>query len=144
MSKIYLGRVRRDHKSYLSGENCYLTKHQWCCGWYWGFGYIGNSQTHTHFDSTFLQDYKYASEIFETTNISDADWWVIRDLFVQAYALRKAAEVYRYGGHQTSREGLTDLIRDSEMAARLNNDLDRVLERVWAFTVEAIKVKEPA
>lgn len=144
MSRIYLGRMRAGADNWLAGEAVYLTKHQWDCGWYFGFGYIGNNHTHTHFDSTFLQDHKYASEIFESTNITDEEWWVIRDLFVQAYALRKAAEVYQYGGHQTSRPGLTDVLKSGERATQLNEDLQKVLNAAWDFTVEAIRTKEPA
>lgn len=144
MSRIYLGRMKDGAGNWLNGEAVYLTKHQWDCGWYWGFGYLGNSRCHAHFDTTFLRGVLLASEIFESTNISDADWWVIRDLFVQAYALRQAAEVYRYGGHQTTQKGLTDLIQDRDMATRLNKDLSKVLDAVWDFTVKATRTKVTA
>jgi len=133
MTRVYLGRMRKCADNWLSGEAVYLTKHSWDCGWYWGFGYIGNSRTHTHFDSTFLQDSKTASEMFESTNISDADWWVIRDLFVQAYALAKAAEVYQYGGHQTTRTGITGMIVDHARASSINEDAKKGSRRCLGF-----------
>ena len=128
---VLLGKVRSDAGTDADGEKIYLEKHSWDCGWYWGFGYVGNYRLHTHFDSQFLKDAKSVDEIFESTELSDKQWWVLRDLFVQAYALKKAAEVYRYGGHQTSVSGVTDFIEDDEMVKRLNNDLEAVLDMIW-------------
>lgn len=42
--------------------------------------------------SYFLDDAQYDAN----------EWWRIKDLFKQFYALRDAAEVFRYGGHCTS------------------------------------------
>ena len=146
IDKVLLGRVKKDAGTYADGENIYLEKHEWACSWYWAFGYVGNSQCHFHFDSLMqLKPNKYlASEIFSSTNISDKEWWVIRDLFTQAYALAKCAEVYRYGGHQTSQEGVTDIIKNESKAKELNADLQCVLDLLWGFVVEAVKVKEVA
>jgi hypothetical protein len=100
-NKILLGKIKSDAGTFADGENVWLEKHKWDCGWYWGFGYLGNKNCHFHFDSLlYINDgkgsVKYcASDLFESTNISDSDWWIIRDLFVQAYALHKAAEVYQ-------------------------------------------------
>ena len=138
--RILLGRVAADAGTYADSEPLFLEKHSWDCGWYWGFGYIGNKNTHFHFDSL-LENTKYASEIFKQTNISDSDWWVIRDLFKQAYALKAAAETYRYGGHQTSRPGVTDILKSQEKADALNKDLQVVLDAAWEFTVNAATFK---
>lgn len=135
--KILLGKVKKDAGTYADGEFLWLEKHKWECERYWAFGYLRNKNCHFHFDSLFTILQPQASEFFDETDISDSDWWVIRDLFVQAYALKKAAEVYRYGGHQTSRPGVTDLIRDDEMVKRLNSDLERILDKLWNFIVEA-------
>ena len=80
-----------------------------------------------------------ASALFSETPITDKEWWVIRDLFVQAYALKKAAEVYRYGGNQTTLQGVTDLIRSADLEARLNKDLFEVLEALWEFICKAVE-----
>ena len=150
MSKIYLGVLKKDAGTPAGGEAIYLSKHEWQCGWYWSFGYVGNAKCHFHFDSLlYIKDgngsVRYeASQLFSKCNVSDKDWWVIRDLFVQAYALKKAAEVYRYGGNQITKEGVTDLIRADEMVFRLNNDLKRVLDKVWDVVIEAVKSKEAA
>ncbi len=121
---LYLG-THPDH------GKLFLSKHSWDCNWYWAFGYIGNKNLHTHFDSTFLQSSDVASKIFTDTPYGDTEWWIVRDLFIQAYALKKAAEVYRIGGHQTTVAGLTDIIINVDMATRLNGDLECVLNTVW-------------
>lgn len=133
MTKILLGKLKSD---YASGENIYLSKHTFDCGWCWGFGYVGNSRCHYHFES-FLKDAKTASELFQNTNISDHDWWVIRDLFTQAYAIKKTAEVYKYGGHQTSLKGVTDVLKDVDMVTRLNADLEKILNILWDYAISA-------
>jgi hypothetical protein len=132
-NKIFLGRVKHEADNMLAGENVYLTKHSWDCGWYWGMGYIGNSRSHTHFDSTFLKDTKTASELFINPQFTDSEWWVIRDLMIQAYALQKAAEVYRYGGHQKSHIGITDIIKNDTMVKLINADCGKVLNTLWAY-----------
>jgi hypothetical protein len=133
-AKIYIGKLKKDvGNHYAEGERLYLSKHSWDCGWYWGFGYVGNKDLGAHFDSVFLNDTHTASEIFEEQIFTDSDWWVIRDLFIQAYALKQVAEVYRYGGHQTTKHGITDLIESEGKATEANADLKKVLDKVWEF-----------
>lgn len=134
MEKVLLGKVRNDYEGngvYVTGESVYLTKHSWDCGWYWGLGYIGNRNLHCHFDGQFLTQETDITKIFESTKLTQKQWWLLRDLFVQAYALKKCAEVYRHGGHQTSQAGVTDIIRDAEMCVRLNADLQTILDKIW-------------
>lgn len=125
--RILLGRRTDD------GEACYLSKHQWDCSWYWSFGYLGNRNCHYHFESFLGSSLYEASKIFSETKITDKEWWVIRDLFVQAYALKKCAEIYQYGGHQTSQQGVTDLLKSAEKAATLNADLENILGTTWHY-----------
>lgn len=148
MTKILLGKLKSDAGTLADGENVWLTKQEWDCGWYWSFGYLGNKNCHFHFDSLlYIKDSKggvkyAASELFESTNISDKEWWVMRDLFVQAYALKAAAEVYRYGGHRSTLVGVTDLIKSDDMAKRLNADLEKILDALWNYACKAVEKKE--
>lgn len=114
------------------GEEIYLSKHSWDCGWYWCFGYVGNRNRHFHFD-TFLKYPEEANKLFTECNFTDSSWWIIRDLFIQAYALKKVAEIYRYGGHQTTRIGITDILNSEEKARQANADLELVLNTLWHF-----------
>lgn len=143
-AKIFLGKVKKDFNKdsrlgNIGGEMVWLTKHSWDCGWYWGFGYIGNRNMHTHFDSCFLEcQANTASEIFEDAKFTNNEWWVIRDLMVQAYALKSAAEIYKHGGHQTTKKEVTDIILDDAMCTRLNKDLKTVLDKVWEYMEDCI------
>lgn len=135
--KILLGKVHNDFaKDVIAGENIYLTAHSWDCGWYWGFGYIGNRELHTHFDSSFLGAETNVKKIFSHTNITQDEWWILRDLFIQAYALKKCAEVYRHGGYQTTKKGITDIIVHCDMANKINADLKKVLDKIWEVVSE--------
>jgi len=136
--KIYLGKVSNDYSdSMVAGETLYLDKHKWDCEWYWGMGYIGNTNLHTHFDSSFLgQSIFEVSKIFTTTKLTQDDWWILRDLFIQAYALKSAAAVYRYGGHQTEK---AMHIIDVDMAATLNSDLKKILDEIWKVVTAVSK-----
>lgn len=51
-----------------------------------------------------------------------SQWWRIKDLFKQFYALRDAAEVFRCGGHCTS-SGRTEQEINPDMALALNRHL---------------------
>jgi hypothetical protein len=152
-NKILLGKLKSDAGTSADGENVWLEKHKWDCGWYWAFGYLGNKNCHFHFDSLlYIKDdkgsVKYtASDLFESTKITDKEWWVMRDLFSQAYALKKAAEVYQHGGHQTTVAGTTDIIKNKERADQINADLAKVLDAVWDVACKAVnkeQVKEAA
>ncbi len=138
MKKIFIGKVSEhfEHGS-IAGEKIYLTKHSWDCDWYWGFGYIGNKDLHTHFNIVFLETTRYTpKEIFDTCIFDSKTWWVLRDLFVQAYALKKAAEIYQHGGHQTTLTGTTDMIKDLNKAEILNKDLEKILNKIWEIVLE--------
>lgn len=144
MNKIFLGKLKSDAGTHADGENIWLEKHKWDCGWYWAFGYVGNRNCHFHFDSLlYIKDGKgmvkyVASDLFEDAKITDREWWVLRDLFSQAYALKKAAEVYQYGGHQTSVLGVTDIIKNKDRADQINADLAKVLDLAWDCACKAV------
>ena len=129
--KIFLGKIKKDFEdSTIANENLYLDKHSWDCGWYWGFGYIGNRNLHCHFDGHLL--YKWdVDKIFDKPQYSQGTWYNIQDLFKQAYALKNAAAVYHSGGHITSDLSISALVRDKEMETRLNSDLQKVLDMLW-------------
>lgn len=133
MNKIYLGKI--------DNKRIYLYKHKWDCNWYWGFGYLGNDNLHFHIDSL-LREETNVNVIFSETKLSQKQWWIIRDLFVQAYALKHCADVYQYGGHQTYREGVTDIIKNKDKADTINKDLEIVLDTVWNYIINALNKKD--
>lgn len=129
IEEIYLG-ITEEH------GKVYLTKHSWDCAWYWGFGYVRSRHCHFHFESFLTKCPREASVLFNEPTFSDRSWWIIRDLFIQAYALKEAAATYHYGGHQCTSKGITDIIQCKEMELRLNKDLEIVLNKVWQFMLD--------
>lgn len=128
MLTIYLG-VDKKH-----GEPICLSKHSWDCEWYWGFGYLGNKNLHYHIDSYLDGKGFNVSEVFMETYLTQNNWYYILDMFKQAYALRSAASLYRYGGHITS-EAFRLQDTNGEMAKKLNQDLSLILDDVWKYIV---------
>lgn len=55
-----------------------------------------------------------------------AEWWRIKDLFKQFYALKEAAEVFHYGGHCTS-EGRSSGEIVPRMATAINKHIETVI-----------------
>ena len=152
--KIYLGKVKPEvestqsynqdkHDLYILGENIYLEKHSFDCGWYWGFGYIGNRRLHTH-ASIFINELLWhnKNEVFkESIFKTDDDFWIFKDLLKQAYTLQKCAEIYQYGGHCIT-HSKTVIIKNNSKADIINKDLETVLDQLWTFLSQIRKGKK--
>lgn len=54
------------------------------------------------------------------------NWWRIKDLFKQFYALKESAEVFQHGGHCTPK-GRTDKEIDAGMAEKINLHIATVI-----------------
>ncbi len=119
-NKYFFG-TRKDDNARI-----YMESPKWSCGWYWGFGYLGNSQEHYHLDdyqeSTVFHkkedgDYYHGTEkrnknIFSCLRedyvlcsglSSDRNLWQFCELVQTVYTLKQTAEVLGRGGsHYTS------------------------------------------
>lgn len=150
--KIYIGQI--------DNENIYITKHSWDCGWYWGFGYLGNRNSHFHIESLICErghDGKYPSteitDIFTFPVFTQNQWWIIRDLFIQAYSLKATAACFRRGGHQSHKTDITAILKNTTvrevidnkiqdeklMETVLNEKLKLVLDTAWQFMLDSIE-----
>lgn len=152
ITKIKLGIVKTDIKEsqsynkekdnlYITGEILYIEKHNWICGWYWGFGYIGNKNLHCH-SRVFIDELLWHSveEVFDKSIFkSDNDFWIFKDLLKQAYILQECAEVYQHGGHCTTNKGMTDIIQSKKKATQINKDLEIILNKLWCFLIDLSK-----
>jgi len=139
VDRILLGRVR-DGVPVITGSitgktsPIYVYKHNWDCNWYYGFGYLGNETTHYHFSEYLKGNEWEVANIFNAgTSITQTQWWVICDLFKQAYALKEVASVYRLGGHLCGYAEITYLLRSKEKEASANEDLKLVLDTLWDY-----------
>ena len=133
--KIFLGRM-------TDGERVSLERHKWDCGWYWAFGYIGNRNLHMHISAlikhpeAYNPDWTDVSAQFSETWLTQTQWWILRDLFLSAYALKEAAGAYRYGGHQSDSAAHWRVISETR-ATEINADLSTLLDNIWKFLSEA-------
>ena len=143
--KIVLGRVKQEIESsqsynpekdslFFCGESISIEKHSWDCGWYWGFGYIGNRRLHTH-ASVFTHELLWhnVEQVFERSIFKNNNqFWIFKDLLKQAYVLQECAEVYHYGGHCIT-DPKTEVIKNKNMQNKINKDLEKVLDSLWSL-----------
>ena len=132
--KKYLGRYQ--------GERLFINGFEWECGWYWAGGYITSVNSHQHFEGLFLDDLHEVEkdgrkekktglwldlgEICEDAQYTAEEWWRIKDLFKQFYVLRRAAEVFQYGGHCTERNR-SEKEKSPANAQRMNIHIETVI-----------------
>ena len=126
MDKIYIGTTK-------DKERINLSKHSWDCGWYWGFGYLGNRNLHYHFKYYLDGTHWHIEDVFDESPLTQENWWIILDLFKQAYALKAATEVYRHGGYITTSRNITDVIQNYGYADLINHDLEIILNTIWDY-----------
>ncbi len=145
--KIMLG-VRKD-----DGSTIYFSKPTFDCGWYWGFGYLGNKNCHYHIES-----YQSKSVLFEKKEggfyhgtekrnicIHDAlladyglapkikdNLWTFCELVLTIYALKKTADIYHIGGsHMTINPGAKTLINKERYDWLVFDAIPKQIQLLW-------------
>ena len=119
IEKVFFGIRKSDN------ERIYLTMPSWDCGWYWGFGYLGNKNEHYHLSGyangrninmydALLADYDLNENI--KTNL-----WCFCELFKTAYALKETAEILGLGGSNYTANPCKDIIINKEEIKRIND-----------------------
>lgn len=118
--KHYLLGINRD------GEYVWLEKESWDCDWYWGFGYLHtytnnanperakDLSMHTHFNYEFLKGPDCSKDMFKNyfkeTVLTDEEIWILCDLMMTYYTLKKTAELFRHGySYQTEKAKIDKL-----------------------------------
>lgn len=105
----------------------FLSAPSWDCGWYWGFGYLGNKDCHYHVDGlqkgvNLFDGFKnHFGESFILKN--DSDIWELAELFATFYTLKEAAEVYERGGSHYTSNPIKGLIVNHAEVDRINNEI---------------------
>lgn len=131
------------------GQNIYLSPPSWDCGWYWGFGYIGNNNCHYHLEGLKKIDtYDFEAKKFntkivdlhtgliehfgDTLKIKTSDLWSFVELVETAYHLRETAEILGRGGSHYTTNPCKDLIINKEETERINNVvLPQIFEEIY-------------
>ena len=126
--KISLGKV--------DGKNIYLSAPSWDCGWYWGFGYLGNKDCHYHVDGMNKDKNLYDAfiEHFGDTFIikEEKDIWTLCELFKTFYVLKDTCEVLGHGGAHYTTNPLSDLIKNTKEVKRINeNVMPQIFDKIY-------------
>lgn len=134
---------------YNNDEPIYLSPPSWDCGWYWGFGYLGNKNCHYHVDGlTKQKTYNFDKKCFEyeftnlydgfikhfgnTLRVRKSDLWGLVELFETFYTLKKTAEVLGRGGSHYTTNPAKDLIINKEEVERINKIvLPQIFEEIY-------------
>lgn len=146
-AKIFIGKN--------DNENIYLSAPSWDCGWYWGFGYLGNKNSHYHVDGlTKHQSYNFEKKCFEyeftnlfdgfkkhfgnTLIVRDSQLWTLCELFGTFYTLKETCEVLGRGGSHYTSNPCKELIVNKEEVERLNNVvLPQIFEEIYKILIPA-------
>lgn len=107
-----------------NGERIYLSPPSWDCGWYWGFGYLGNRNCHYHLsgvdEGKNINLYDALKQHFQDFQIDDKKLWTFCELVRSAYTLKEAAEVLGRGGSHYTTNPCADTIKSEAETARIN------------------------
>lgn len=134
-----------------NGQKIWLFPPKWDCGWYWGFGYLGNANCHYHLDGVAKDKNLYDAllEHFKerfifTANIEANAYsnklWTFCELVQTAYTLKEAAEVLGRGGSHFTTNPCVDTIKNTEETARLNNEvLPAIFDAIGALLAEVTR-----
>ena len=124
---------------YDNDEPIYLSSPSWDCSWYVGFGYIGNSNYHSHLD-LFLDEkepntnmFDQMQKVFGSTLCkelqNDSNLWRFCELFTSWATLKKTYELYNRGGsHYTHLEDID--LKSFYMATTSLKDLFKVVNGI--------------
>jgi len=121
-------KLLRDYPKLFIGmngnERIFLSPPSWDCGWYWGFGYLGNMNCHYHVDG--LSKNKNLYDAFKehfgkSLMIRDSQLWTVCELFKTFYILKETAEVLGRGGAHYTTNPCKDIIINKDETDRINN-----------------------
>lgn len=147
-TKYRMKKAKNNSGMVLLGKNSYdekiwLRPPSWDCNWYWGFGYLHNKNSHTHFSGLvgsqeyydnekgcfrkgdYIHNVYYSPELVETT-FSEKEGWELSELFKQFYLLREMADFSHKspaGCHITT----SPVIHDAEKMKEWNEYLNKTM-----------------
>ena len=124
-------------------ENIYLSAPSWDCGWYWGFGYLGNNNCHYHINRLAIKENINMFEAFKkhfgkSLIVRDSQLWVLCELFKTFYTLKETAEVLGRGGSHFTNNPCKDLIINKDEVKRINDVvLPQIFEEIYKILIPA-------
>ena len=130
-------------------QSIFLSPPSWNCGWYWGFGYLGNDDCHYHVDGlTKIETYDFEKKVrqYKFVNLKDgfdlhfgksytirpSHRWTFAELFKSFYQLQSTAEMFGRGGCHLSSNPCQEFIKDESKAFEINSAiLPEVFDRIY-------------
>lgn len=116
----------------MDGRGIMLRVPSFDCGWYWGFGYLGNRDCHFHLDHLDSVDSKLANKnlyaqligLFgDSLTIPREKLWTFCEIVETVYALKQAAEVFGRGGSHYNQNPDKDALTVPEYVRHINDEL---------------------
>lgn len=132
---IFIG-INNDEKIYLSAPS-------WDCGWYWGFGYLGNKNCHYHVDGLNAKENINLFDAFKkhfgtSLVVRDSQLWTLCELFQTFYTLRQSAEVLGRGGSHYTKNPCSEVIKNTDEVSRINSVvLPAIFEEIYKILIPA-------
>lgn len=142
---------------YNDKEPIYLSPPKWDCGWYWGWGYLGNNNCHYHVDGLKkISKYNHDKNVheYEFVNLKDgfdkhfgntfiirpSHRWQFAELFESFYSLKEIAEVYNRGGSYLTTNPCRDIIKNLDEVKRINEIvLPAIFEQTYNIIEQNLK-----
>lgn len=113
----------------LNGQKVWLQEATWDCDWDWGLGHVEtfnknytDINSHTHFDSLFLEKDIYNSFInyFTETTLNKNEIWQLLELMQSLYTFSKYSELLHRGGAYITNPICADIIKNDGEYKRIN------------------------
>lgn len=118
------------------------------CGWYWGFGYLGNRDCHFHLNSLEVMDSSLANKnmydqligLFgDSLTIPKDKLWQFCEIVNSVYTLKKAAELFGRGGSHYTTNPDASTLKIPEYENHINSELIPMqIRSLWAL-LDSIK-----
>lgn len=153
-TKFYLG------INQITKERIYLSSPSWDCGWYWGFGYLGNRDCHYHINGLKKsKKYNHDKKVWEyeffnlydglknhfgnSLQVRESHLWKFAELFETFYSLKKTAEILGRGGSHLTSNPCKDIIVNKEEVNRINEIvLPAIFDEIHNILVENLNNKK--
>ncbi len=120
----------------VHGRGILLRRPSFDCDWYWGFGYLGNVNTHYHLNGLATMDWQNRDmqnkhlhdqlklHFGDSLTITDEkDLWQFCEIVKTIYTLREAADLFHIGGSHYAPNPNRELLKDTHMWLRINSVL---------------------
>lgn len=127
----------------MGGRGVMLRVPSFDCGWYWGFGYLGNRDCHFHLDHLDSMDSKLANKnlydqligLFgDSLTIPKDRLWTFCEIVKTIYTLKEAAEVFGRGGSHYTQNPDKNALIVPEYVRHINGELIPMqIRSLWAL-----------